>query len=357
MKTTPARYGTRPGRARANERRIISLYSAEFGLAPIARQSAGGGGAWTSANDPLALPFRLNERIVATRLGWWNGGTITTSNFDLGIYDSAFNRLVSCGSTARAGGGLWQWVDIADTALDPGNYYLVGAGDTTGASRVQGVSIATPGLAFLGAQDSATDAFPLPNPLTNMAAAATITILPYVGIECTTTVPAPSGFQRLPAVWMPENLYDAPSSTIASAGSFTNTAANEAVYLPVIFPADATIYSLSFAATNGTGNYDIGLYDAAFRLLTSSGSTAMSAAGVKTHTFPDMHYHAGDVIYIGAAWSNTSARFLCHSFGSLPQIIQLGCAEETSALPLPSTATPTTPTAMTNTPLFAFGVR
>lgn len=356
MRIHPTRSGARPS---ANERRIIGPFSPEFGLRewPL-RFAPAVNLAWTSANDPLALPFRLNEGVVVTRLGWLNGSTITSSNFDLGIYSTAWARLVSTGSTARSGGSAWQWVDIADTPLAPGDYYLVGVGDTNTTGRPGGVTtVAAPSLALLGAQDSTTDAFPLPNPLTNMAAAATFTIIPWLAMECTGTFsPASSPYSRLPSTWLPRGIYES-AGGMGTGGSFPNTLANQAIFLPVSFDTHATIHSLSFAATNGTGNYDIGIYDAGFRRLAASGSTAMTAAGVKTLSFPDMHFKAGETIYLAGAWSSTSARLICHQLASLPVVIAQGCAEEASALPLPSTATPVIPANATNLPLFTLGVR
>lgn len=356
MRVAPRRSGARP---LANERRIIDFYSPEFGIAELARRrDCVFTLTWTAANDPLAFPFRLNEGCTVTRLGWVNGTTLTTSNFDMGIYTSAFARVVSTGSTARAGASAWQFVDVADTPLAPGDYYLVGAGDTAVANRPGGIqAVAAPGLALFGAFDSATDAFPLPDPLTNMALATTFTILPWMCMEVSTFSPATTTRQRLPTPWMPENLYDNAVSLLATGGAYTNTAANQALYCPVTFPISATIYSVSFAATNGTGNYDLGIYDAGFRRLASTGSTAMTAAGVKTLAFTDIYVEAGETLYVGGAWSNTGARFLCESATSLPIVIASGSAEEASALPLPATATPVTPAAATNLPIYTFGVR
>lgn len=138
--------------------------------------------AWFSANDPVALPFRLSHGGVVTQLGWVNG-TAAGGNVDVGIYSDAWVRLVSTGSTLGSGNSLPQWVDVADTALAPGRlYYLACSRDNTTANRARTLSHggAAVTVALAGVQDSATNAFPLPDPLTNMAAAATITYVPIL---------------------------------------------------------------------------------------------------------------------------------------------------------------------------------
>jgi hypothetical protein len=297
--------------------------------------------------------------VLVTRLGWLNGSTLTTSNFDIGIYTSAWARVVSAGSTARSGASVWQWVDVADTSIGPGDYYLVGAADTTGASRVGGLTLPTaPTGAGIGLKDSATDAFPLPNPLTNMAAAAVFTTLPWLAIEVSSVAPTPPSVGSLPPIWVPDSLYENQAGGLESTGTFpTALAANQAMYCPVTFPCDATIYNVSFVATNGTGNYDLGLYDASYRRLASTGSTAMSAAGVKTLTFPDIRVKAGTTLYVGVVWSSISARMICQANTTVVIMTALGIAEEASALPLPATATPVMVAAATRIPLFTFGIR
>jgi len=131
---------------------------------------------WFAANCPVAFPFILNESITVYQLGWYNGGSVG-DNIDIGIYDTSWNRLVSAGSTAASGAGSsLQFVNVADTLLVPGTYYLAKALDTITANRslsyANGFSTAT--LALAGVMDSSTAAFPLPNPLTNMTLATTV---------------------------------------------------------------------------------------------------------------------------------------------------------------------------------------
>lgn len=132
--------------------------------------------------------------------------------------------------------------------------------------------------------------------------------------------------------------------------------ANAAVLVPIIFPVAATVYSISFAAANGTGNYDIGLYGEDFGKVESSGSTAMSAAGRKTLTLTnDLRVGAGALIYGALAMSSTSGTLLAVSAGA-PDAIIGGIAQQTSALPLPDPFVPAT-TIARRVPVFALGIR
>lgn len=144
-------------------------------------------GAWFAANDPLAVPFRTRDSMVAVRLGWVNGSS-AGGNIDIGIYDASFSRIVSAGSTVGTGSNLWQWVDITDTALQPGTkYYLAMSLDNVTANRIRRYGLAVAGaIAYAGTQDSSTDAHPLPSTLTNMAEAATAVQLPVMAIACRT---------------------------------------------------------------------------------------------------------------------------------------------------------------------------
>lgn len=146
------------------------------------------------------------------------------------------------------------------------------------------------------------------------------------------------------------------SGTAISSGGLTT--ANLAYYVPIFFLYPAQIYSLSFAASNGTGNYDLGLYDGYSKnRIQSTGSTAMTAAGVKTMTLTtDYRVDAGKLYYAALALSSTSGTVWRWVPASVTSLIGGGFGQQASALPLPSTMTPVTATA-TVIPLFVFGVR
>lgn len=165
-------------------RRLLFPSSPECSLQPVALTAQGPiSGAWSSINDPVAVPFCLPYGGIVADLATENGSA-AGGNVDIGIYDTSWNRLISTGSQGSVGNSIWQWFDVTDTALPPGRYYLAMSRDdiTANRQRYLNMGASAPVAAFFGVLDSATDAFPLPNPLTNMAAATTFTRAPQFAI-------------------------------------------------------------------------------------------------------------------------------------------------------------------------------
>jgi hypothetical protein len=176
-----------PDHVGSSRERIVHMQSPEFGIANMVTATANNGSTvWPSANKPVAIPFRVFVGMTVYQLGWQNGTGIMTDSFDIGVYDASFNRKVSGGGTARSGASAIQWVDVTDTFLQVGKYYLVGAGNNTTANQftdfMSGSGWTVTANAALGFQDSATNAYPLPDPLTNMVACATFTAIPLMMI-------------------------------------------------------------------------------------------------------------------------------------------------------------------------------
>lgn len=125
---------------------------------------------WPGVNDPIGYKFRLSYPGVVDQLGVCNGSA-AGGNFDVGIYDESFARLVSTGSTAGSGNNLWQWVNVADTSLLADKiYWLFVVRDNTTANRSRQLGDAASAQLsnMCGAGGSTTDAFPLPDPITNI---------------------------------------------------------------------------------------------------------------------------------------------------------------------------------------------
>jgi hypothetical protein len=101
--------------------------------------------------------------------------------------------------------------------------------------------------------------------------------------------------------------------------------ANKALCLPVVFPYPCQLYSIAFVAVNGTGNYDLGLYDGYSKVrIASSGTTAMSAAGAKTlSSSPDMRVDPGKLYYAALALSSGSGRSQATTFSRLQSSARL----------------------------------
>lgn len=176
---------SRTPRVRQARRYIIGPHTPEFSTyGMLCGSSTSLSGTWTGINDPVAVPFRLSQAAIVDQLGWCNGSA-AGGNFDLGVYDSAWARLVSTGSTASASNNVWQFVDVAATSLLPNvTYYLAMSSNNTTANRLRYHTLGNtiPAAALIGVFDSSTDAFPLPNPLTNMAAATVNSFIPVTAI-------------------------------------------------------------------------------------------------------------------------------------------------------------------------------
>ena len=131
--------------------------------------------AWPSANRAYFVPFRLPIAVTVYKMACGTG-TGTTGNFDLGIYDSFGNRLVSTGSTAKTTASSERIVDVTDTFLLPGFYYL--AMVTDGVTNYVQVVFNNLGKTKLAGIREMATAFALP--ATATLASATFNCVPAV---------------------------------------------------------------------------------------------------------------------------------------------------------------------------------
>lgn len=90
----------------------------------------GGGSAMSSASSGAFTddqiyyyPFIIHESAIAVKMAYLVGAT-ASGNVDLGIYDSQWNLLVSTGLTAQGTINVLQELDITDTLLNPGIYFM-----------------------------------------------------------------------------------------------------------------------------------------------------------------------------------------------------------------------------------------
>lgn len=95
--------------------------------------SAPASAVWPNASRAIFVPFRLFTPIVAVKMFVVNG-TVVSGNIDMGIYDEFGTRLVSKGSTAHAGTSVMQILDIADTVLGAGLFFMALVIDNTTAT-------------------------------------------------------------------------------------------------------------------------------------------------------------------------------------------------------------------------------
>lgn len=89
-----------------------------------------GSGSWPTADLAIYCPVRVFERVVVRALYVANGSSVS-GNFDLGLYNSGGTRLVSSGATAQSGTSSEQVVDVTDTTIGPGIYYVAMTLDNT----------------------------------------------------------------------------------------------------------------------------------------------------------------------------------------------------------------------------------
>lgn len=144
-------------------------------------QGSSGASGWPSANLALAIPFEVSVPLVVDQLGVATGTTLNV-NVDIGIYTSSLARVISTGSTALSSASAWQWVNVADTPLAKGRYYLALAANGTSPQDVffYGATVAS-ALAVAGCLQAASS-FALPDPLASTAEASSFTRLPYVAL-------------------------------------------------------------------------------------------------------------------------------------------------------------------------------
>ncbi len=138
---------------------IITLYNLASVGAATGSLGAAASAVWPAANRAIYVPFRISESIVIQNLFLQNGSAVS-GNFDIGILDIAGCKLVSSGSTAQAGVSVTQTVDITDTQIGPGLFYLALSFNNITATVLRSTSNAR-FLRLLGCAQEA-NAFPLP---------------------------------------------------------------------------------------------------------------------------------------------------------------------------------------------------
>lgn len=153
--------------------RFISPAS-EFAVGPLLNQhqshvdlSFATAAVWPAANRALAFPFYAPANMTLVDAWVWNGATVA-NNIDIGIYDSAFVRVVSTGSVAMAGASAIQVVALADTKLYGGkNYWMAMNSDSATATFMRDtLSGSTTNAARCGCWQQANASVVLPDPAT-----------------------------------------------------------------------------------------------------------------------------------------------------------------------------------------------
>ena len=109
--------------------------------------------AWPSANLIIYSPVRIKSRVVARKM-WFQSAATGTDNIDIGIYDRGGTRIVSSGAVAKGAVAQEQVVDITDTTIGPGLYYI-GFTSTTTTNQFSRSLPTVPNMAAQGARTEA----------------------------------------------------------------------------------------------------------------------------------------------------------------------------------------------------------
>ena len=82
------------------------------------------------ANLATYVPFILARPKLIAQFFWVNG-TSVAGNTDVGVYNEGLTKVLSTGSTANSGTTTVQAVNVTDTLLQPGRYWLALASDSS----------------------------------------------------------------------------------------------------------------------------------------------------------------------------------------------------------------------------------
>lgn len=134
---------------------------------------------------------------------------------------------------------------------------------------------------------------------------------------------------------------DGAPGLITLPSSTTWPAANRAIYMPLYVDRPGIVTKLwIWNGATSSGNVDIGLYNASFTKLTSSGSTAQGTINVIQEFDITDYALVPGVYFLGLAMSSGTATVFAATPNVTTYLGTYGITQEASALPLPATATP-----------------
>lgn len=138
--------------------------------------------AWALANRAFYLPWHVLVPTTVRRAWFLVGATGGTNNVDMGVYDAAGKRIVSSGGILVGTASTIQYLDITDTTLPPGAYYIGIAMNGTTATHYANTTSAVARIRLAGVLQQDT-AYPLPATATMVA--PTINQSPICGLATT----------------------------------------------------------------------------------------------------------------------------------------------------------------------------
>ncbi len=101
-----------------------------------------------AANSLLAFPFVIEVDTTFYK-GFWVNGSAAGGNSEVGIWDAAYNKIVTTGSVAGSGNSVPQAAAFASSAtpkLQPGLYYAGMAHSATTTNQLARMSCGSSGL-------------------------------------------------------------------------------------------------------------------------------------------------------------------------------------------------------------------
>lgn len=116
---------------------------------------------WPAANRAYYLPVVVETPCTVYKMMVFP--SVQSGNLDVGIYSEDGTRLVSKGSTAVGTAGAIQVIDITDTPLNPGIYFLAINVDNTTAAFLRGGTGGADFYRSCGIQQQAVGAVALPS--------------------------------------------------------------------------------------------------------------------------------------------------------------------------------------------------
>jgi hypothetical protein len=143
---------------------------------------AGNVAAFPAANRVIYCPVMVEVPVTVYQLGWGNGALNGTA--EAGIYTEGGTRLVTTTATATSGASSPQFVNIADTALVPGIYYLAMVASTVTTATYARSSINVAYLRMCGVRQEASASLPS----TATFATAASSYMPFICASLNATI-------------------------------------------------------------------------------------------------------------------------------------------------------------------------
>lgn len=144
--------------------------------------TGGGTSAWPAAGLVVYVPFTVPEPFTITKLVWGIGAA--AGNLDAGVYAEGGTLLVSAGSTAAAGTNAQQVVDVTDTTVARGRYYMALVADTVTTLTVYRAAPAAGIAQSFGLLEQASVTLPLSTGASPATFAQyTRAFIPYFGVQ------------------------------------------------------------------------------------------------------------------------------------------------------------------------------